>query len=438
MKKVYMSFSSDLLHYGHIDIIRKAAALGELTIGVLTDEVIAAYKKPPLIPFEKRCELFKDMTLVAHVIKKDTLSYETVIKAYQPDYIVHGDDWKTGVKSNIRQEVLDLLDKYGGELVEFPYTMDENINVLEKAFSERYTITEIRRTMLKKMLNLKSYVRVMEAHNGLTGLIVEQTRLEQPDGIKEFDAMWISSLCDSSSRGKPDIELIDWSSKIERINEIMEVTSKPIIVDGDTGGQLEHFLYNVQTLERIGVSAVIIEDKVGLKKNSLFGTDVTQTQDDIENFCRKIKGGKSVLKTNDFMIIARIESLILEKGMDDALRRGRSYIEAGADGIMIHSRKKDPDEIYRFCDALKAEYPSIPIVVVPTTYNKVSEDELAKHGINIIIYANHLLRSAFPAMKKAAESILIDGCSGEKADELCMPIKEVLTFIPVKGENNGN
>lgn len=433
MKTIYISFSTDILHYGHLELLRKASELGELIVGVLTDEAVCEYKKPPLVSYEKRAKMFEGLSYVSKVVKKETLSYRPIFEKYHPDVIVHSDEWQHDIKSGIRKEVISLLQEFGGELVEFPYVRDENVNVLEKNFTERYAVTEIRRGMLKKLLRLKPYVRVLEAHNGLTGLIVENTKVSCDDGINEFDAMWVSSLCDSSSRGKPDIELVDWSSRISRINEIMEVTTKPIILDGDTGGLTEHFVYNVQTLERIGVSAVIIEDKTGLKKNSLFGTDVAQTQDDPDKFAHKIASGKAVLKTNDFMIIARIESLILEKGVEDALMRAKKYIDAGADGIMIHSKKKEPDEVVEFMTRLKELHPDVPIIVIPTTYNHIKEDELAKKGASIIIHANHLLRSAFPAMKKTAEQILLDGCSGTNADEYCMPIKEVISFIPLEG-----
>lgn len=435
MKKVYLNISTDILHYGHIELMKKAAALGELTVGVLTDDVVVQYRPVPLVSYEKRKEMVEQLSFVKEVIKQDTLSYEKIIRQYHPDIIVHGDEWKTGSKSRVRKEVIELLKKYGGELVEFPYTEDETINALETNVFRRYAVPEIRRGMLKRLLKLKKSLCVIETHNGLTGLIAENTNVTLENGEqKKFDAMWISSLCDSAVRGKPDIELIDWSSKIDRINEIMEVTTKPIIVDGDTGGLPEHFVYNVQTLERIGVSAIIIEDKTGLKKNSLFGTEVKQVQEQPEIFAEKIRRGKQALKTQDFMIFARIESLILEKGMEDALQRARIYIEAGADGIMIHSRKSTPDEVFEFCHLLKNEYPEIPIVAVPTTYNKVKEEVLSENGINIIIHANHLLRSAFPAMKQTAEYILQDGCSGERADKNCMPIKEVIRFIPVEME----
>ena len=433
MKKIYMSLSADILHYGHLQLMKKAASMGELIVGVLTDEVIAQYKKPPLVSYENRVGMVENLNFISQVIKKDTLSYEPVFQKYHPDIIVHGDDWKTGGKAKVRAEVLCLLDVYGGELLEFPYVRDENINALEEKIENRYAVPEIRRGILKQMIKLKKSIRVLEAHNGLTGLVVENTKVQMEDGEKrEFDAMWISSLCDSASRGKPDIELVDWSSKINRINEIMEVTTKPIIVDGDTGGLTEHFVYNVRTLERIGVSAVIIEDKTGLKKNSLFGTEVKQTQADPDSFSEKIMRGKQALQTDNFMIIARIESLILEKGIEDAIYRAGKYIEAGADGIMIHSKQKTPDEVFAFCKVMKKEYPQVPIVAVPTTYNTVTEKELEENGINVIIHANHLLRSAFPAMKDTAEKILYDGCSGISADKNCMPIKEIINFIPIE------
>lgn len=433
MKKVYMSFSADMLHYGHLEIMKKAAELGELTIGVLTNEVIAKYKSPSLVSFENRCQLFENLSFVARVIKKDTISYEPILQIYHPDIIVHGDNWKSGIKSEVRSDLLTLLKKYGGELVEYPYNEDDSVNQLEEALVRGQAMPEKRRGMLKKMLRMKKCIRVMEAHDGLTGLIVEKTEYRVGDKIRSYDAMWESSLCDSTSRGKPDIELIDWSERIARIQEIMEVTTKPIIVDGDTGGQIEHFVYIVQTLERIGVSAVIIEDKTGIKKNSLFGTEVEQTQDSPEHFAAKIRAAKGVLSTKDFMVIARIESLILDKGEKDALQRAFCYIKAGADGIMIHSKSKDPAEVYSFCEKLRMTYAEIPIVVVPTTYNTATENDLVNHGANIVIYANHLIRSSFPAMEKTAIEILKNG-SSECVDKICMPIKEIIRLIPIDGK----
>lgn len=433
MKKVYMSFSADILHYGHIEIMKKAAKMGELIIGVLTDDVIVQYKRAPLVSFENRCKMFEDFKFVHQIVKKNTLSYEPILKKYHPDIIIHGDDWVTGVKSRVRTELIELLKEYGGELVELPYNEEYDVNLVEETMYDRMSMPEIRRGMLKKMLKIKPFVRVMEAHDGITGLIVENTSYDSENGHFEFDAMWESSLCDSTSRGKPDIELIDWSDRISRINEIMEVTTKPIIVDGDTGGQTEHFIYIVQTLERIGVSAVIIEDKIGPKRNSLFGTDVVQTQDSPEHFADKIRAAKAVLKTQDFMIIARIESLILNKGLEDALERATCYVEAGADGIMIHSKSKSAEEVFNFCDRFKVLYPQIPIVVVPTTYNDITEEKLCERGIKVIIHANHLIRSAFPAMENTAKEILKNGCS-RCVDDVCMPIKQIINFIPIKGE----
>lgn len=428
-KQVYMSFSTDVIHGGHINIINKAAELGELTIGVLTDEVVASYKRFPILSYDERVKIIENIKGVSRVIPQTTLSYKGNIEKCKPDYVVHGDDWKTGVQEPIRREVIELLDTYGGKLIEYPYSENEEYDKLELMQQEQLAMPDIRRSRLKRLIEMKSLVTAIEAHSGITGLIAEKTVVYQDGETRQFDAMWSSSLCDSTAMGKPDIELVDMSKRIQIINDIMDVTTKPIIVDADTGGQVEHFVYNVRTLERMGVSAVIIEDKTGLKKNSLFGTDVEQTQDTIENFSRKIRAGKDALKTKDFMIIARIESLILDKGMDDALIRAFAYVEAGADGIMIHSRQKNPAEIFEFCEKFREKDVSTPLVVVPTSFNTVTEDEFKKRGVNIVIYANQLTRTGFPAMKEAAETILKHKRAKE-ADDMCMSIKEILTLIP--------
>lgn len=428
-KTVYMCFMTDVIHGGHTSIIKKAAELGELTIGVLTDDVVASYRRFPVLRFEERVKIIESIKGVQRVIPQRSLSYAENLRVLKPDYVVHGDNWRTGFQAPIRAEVIEILAEYGGQLVEFPYSKDEEYQRLELMQRQQLSLPDIRRSGLKRLLGMKPLVRVLEAHNGLTGLIVEQTRVLQDGKTLQFDGMWCSSLCDSTSRGKPDIELVDLSTRLGAVDEIMDVTTKPIIFDGDTGGLTEHFIYSVRTLERMGVSAIIIEDKTGLKKNSLFGTEVKQTQDSIENFCAKIAAGKHVLKTSDFMIIARIESLILEKGMEDALRRAFAYVEAGASGIMIHSRRSNPDEILEFCDLFRQRNNVTPLVVVPTSFPSVTEDELARRGVNIVIYANHLTRSAFPAMKLVAETILKNGRAAE-ADQLCMPIKEILTLIP--------
>lgn len=429
MKTVYMSFSTDMLHSGHIAIIEKAAALGQLTIGVLTDQVIASYKRYPLLSYEERVNMLQSIRGVYRTVEQNSLSYADNLRKLRPDYVVHGDDWKSGVQKPIRDEVVSILNEYGGELVEYPYSNDERYRALEQRSREHLSIPDIRRGRLRDLLAMKPTVSILEAHSGITGLIAENTVVVKEGKAFQFDGMWVSSLCDSTAKGKPDIELVDMSSRLRTIDDIMEVTTKPIILDGDTGGLIEHFVYNIKTLERMGVSAVIIEHKTGLKKNSLFGTEVAQTQDCIEHFCEKIAAGKRALKTKEFMLIARIESLILERGMADALKRAFAYVAAGADGIMIHSRKKSPEEIFEFCERFREKDPVTPIVVVPTSFNTVTEEEFAQRGINIVIYANQLTRSAFPAMQKAARTIL-ENHRAKEADDLCMPIKDILTLIP--------
>lgn len=429
-RSVYMCFSADMLHSGHMAIIKKAQTLGRLTIGVLSDEAVASYKRFPLIPFGERKSLIENISGVERVVEQKTLSYADILRRLKPDYVVHGDDWVDGFQRPIRDEVVSVLAEYGGELVEFPYSRDAKYDELDRLSRAQLSMPDMRRGRLKKLLAMKGCVTAMETHSGITGLIVEKTTVLQEGKTYQFDAMWVSSLCDSTAKGKPDIELVDMTSRFRTIDDIMEVTTKPVIFDGDTGGLTEHFVYTVRSLERMGVSMVIIEDKTGLKKNSLFGTEVKQTQDTIENFCAKIAAGKKAQKTKDFMICARIESLILEQGMDDALTRAHAYTAAGADAIMIHSRKKDPAEIFEFIEKFRAVDSVTPIVLVPTSFNSVYEDEFKARGANVIIYANQLTRSGFPAMKKTAEMILENHRAKEADEQMCMPIKQILTLIP--------
>lgn len=428
-RTVYMCFSTDIIHSGHIAIIKKAQKLGRLIVGVLTDEVVASYKRMPLISESERKVMFENISGVYKVVYQKTLSYVDNIRMYRPAIVVHGDDWSEGFQKPIRDEVVSELAKYGGKLVEYPFSDDQKYKDIEARTRSDIAMPDFRRGRLKRILDMKGFATVMEAHDGLTGLIVENTVVHQGGGARQFDGMWISSLCDSTAKGKPDIELVDMTSRFRTIEDITEVTTKPIIFDGDTGGKTEHFAYTVRSLERLGVSMVIIEDKTGLKKNSLFGTEVVQTQDTIEHFSNKIRVGKRAQRTKDFMICARIESLILEKGMDDALRRAYAFVDAGADAIMIHSRKKDPSEIKEFISLFRNNDKTTPIVLVPTSFNSVTEEEWKELGANIIIYANQLMRAEVPAMQKAAETIL-EHHRAEECDEFLMPFKEIIRLIP--------
>lgn len=429
-RTVYMCFSTDIVHGGHISIIQKAARLGRLIIGVLSDKAVASYKRFPLVPMEERMTLFRNIQGVSEVVEQRTLSYRENLEKFRPAFVVHGDNWRVGFQEKVRAEVTEILAGYGGRLVEYPYSSDPKYKELEQRTREELSLSDFRRSRLKKTIEIKGLVNAMEAHSGLTGLLVEDTVVQdQQGGGHQFDAMWVSSLCDSTDKGKPDIELVDMTSRFRTIDDIMEVTTKPIIFDGDTGGLKEHFIYTVKTLERMGVSMVIIEDKTGLKKNSLFGTEVEQTQDSIENFCEKIRAGKAAQRSADFMICARIESLILERGMEDALERAAAFAGAGADAIMIHSRKSDPSEIFEFVRRFRETDKQTYLVVVPTSFNSVTEEEFREIGVNVVIYANQLIRAAFPAMQKVARMIL-ENHRAKEADSMLMSIKEIIRLIP--------
>lgn len=428
-KIVYVGMSADIIHPGHLNILHEAQKYGRVIVGVLTDEAIASYKRLPYLNYEQRSTVVKDLKGVSEVVPQTTLDYRPNLEKIRPDFVVHGDDWKEGIQAKTRQDIIDKLSEWGGKVIDVPYTKGISSTMLNEKLKEIGTTPDIRLKRLRRLINAKKIVRICESHSGLTGLIIENTAVTVNNIRHEFDGMWASSLTDSMSKGKPDIEAVDLTTRLHDLNDALEVTTKPIIFDGDTGGKPEHFIFTVRTLERLGISAIIIEDKTGLKKNSLFGTDAIQEQDSIENFCMKIRAGKRAQITQDFMIIARCESLIAGKSVDDALERSQAYIAAGADGIMIHSKNDSGEDIRMFCQRFREQDLTTPIVVVPTTYNQVTEEELASWGANVVIYANHMLRAAYPAMVKCAESILKHGRSYE-ANEMCMSIKDILHLVP--------
>lgn len=429
-KKVYLGMIADIMHPGLINIINEGAKYGDVIIGLFTDKAIATHKRLPYLTYEQRETVVRSIHGVADVVPQDDWSYVPNLVKYKPDYIIHGDDWLEGPDKYIRDEVFKVMEAMGGKVIEIPYTKGITSSGLAEELESLGTTPQARLKSLRRLITAKPIVRIMESHCGLTGLIIEHTKVEVGNEVREFDGMWASSLTDSTSKGKPDIEAVDLTTRLHDLNDSLEVTTKPVIYDGDTGGKTEHFVFTVRTLERLGVSAVIIEDKVGLKQNSLFGTDAVQTQDSIEGFCSKIQAGKEAQVTRDFMIIARCESLIAGKPVDDALERCHAYVAAGADGIMIHSKNKDGMDIKEFCQRFREVDNHTPIVAVPTTYAQFTEEELASWGINIVIYANHMLRSAYPAMVKCAERILETTRCLEASEEYCMPIKQILNLIP--------
>jgi len=429
-KNVYVGMSADIIHPGHLNIIKEASKYGRVTVGVLTDKAIASYKRLPYLSYEQRKIIIENIKGVEQVVEQNSLDYRPNLLALKPDFIVHGDDWKEGIQKNIRQQVIDTVSAWGAEVIDVPYTKGISSTLLNQRVKEIGTTPDIRLKQLRRLINAKPIVRILESHSGLTGLIIENTFINVNGQKKEFDGMWSSSLTDSTLKGKPDIEAVDLTTRLHSLNDTLECTTKPIIFDGDTGGKIEHFSYTVRTLERLGISAIIIEDKIGLKKNSLFGAEVYQEQAPMEEFNEKIRTGKNSQITDSFMIIARIESLICGKPLEDALERAYSYINAGADGIMIHSKEESGDDIKKFCKTLREKNQSIPIVVVPSTFSRVKEDEFIEWGVNIVIYANHLLRSSYPAMIKTAKSILTNDRCLEASNDYCMSLKEILELIP--------
>ena len=430
MKKndiVYVGLSADILHEGHINILKIASSYGDVVVGLLTDQAIASYKKIPYLNFKQRKVVLENLRYVKKVIPQRTLDYVHNLNIVRPNYVVHGDDWKKGIQKKTRDRVLKALKKWSGKLIEPKYTKNISSTIIKNKISEALS-PENRVSRLKRLIYSKDIVRILESHNSLTGLIIENISVIKKSKKIEFDGMWSSSLTDSATKGKPDNSSVDFSTRLSSLNNMMEVTSKLLVFDADNGGQLEHLPFLVRSLERLGASAIIMEDKIGLKKNSLFKNQSDTKQDKPELFARKIKQICKSRKNNDFMVIARIESFIVGKGLKDALKRAEIYSKAGADAILIHSKEKTPAEIFSFAREFKKSKNFIPLVSVPSTYSKVYEKDLIRNGFKLVIYANQLLRAAYPAMQFTARKILENSRTFE-IEKKIIPIKEIINLI---------
>lgn len=426
-KTIYVPLAVDILHTGHLNIINKAKKYGDVVIGLLSDKAIAEYKSLPSLGYNERLNIVKNLKNVKKIIKQETWDYSKVLEKLKPDYFIHGDDWKVGIQKKTREKVKKILEKNNGKLIEVPYTKNISSSSIKSSLIN-YLTPPSRTSILNRLIQSKRIVRVIESHSPLSGLIIENLKFENKKKIEQFDAMWSSSLTDSSIKGKPDNQSLDFSSRFNGLGDLMDVTTKPLIFDADNGGRLEHIPFTVRTLERLGVSAIMMEDKIGLKKNSLFSDQSGATQDSIKSFCKKIDLIKKTRNSKDFLIGARIESFILGKGLNDGLKRAKAYSEAGADLILIHSKAKTSKEIFSFAKIFKKTKQYKPLVSVPSTYSKTSEKDLIKNGFKIVIYANHMLRAAYPAMKNAAETILKNQRSFELEKKISS-VKDVINLI---------
>ena len=427
-KKVYVGLAVDIIHEGHINILKTASKFGDVIVGLLTDEAIASYKNIPYLNYHRRKIIVQNIKYVKKVIPQKTLSYVPNLNLIKPDFVVHGDDWKKGVQKKTRQDVIKTLKKWSGKLIEPKYTKNISSTLIKNRILEIGVSPQNRVSRLKRLISSKNIVRILESHNSLTGLIIENLNIEKKNQIIEFDGMWSSSLTDSATKGLPDNSSLSFSARISSLNDMMDVTTKPVVFDADNGGQIEHLPFLIRSLERSGVSAIIMEDKIGLKKNSLFKNQKGAKQDKPSLFANKINKICKTRQTNDFMVIARIESFILEKGLQDALNRAEIYSKAGADAILIHSKEKTPNEIFSFAKKFRKSKNFIPLVSVPSTYSKVYEKDLIKNGFKLVIYANQLLRAAYPAMQNTAKTILENSRAFE-ADKKIIPIKEIISLI---------
>jgi phosphoenolpyruvate phosphomutase len=427
-KTAYVGLAGDILHQGHINILKIASKYGDVTVGLLTDKAIASYKRIPFLSYKNRELILKNLKFVNKVIPQNTLDYSENLIKIKPDFVIHGNDWRTGVQKKTRDKVISVLRRWGGKLIEPVYTKNISSTILRNNILKTGVTSEQRKSKLKRLINAKSIVRIIESHSALSALIVENLNLYQKNEFLEFDGIWSSSLTDSTLRAKPDNQSVDYSTRVNALNDILETCLKPIIFDADNGGRLEHLPYLVKSLERLGVSAIVLEDKKGLKRNSLFSHQKITDQETAVEFCKKIKTASESKVSDDFLIVARIESLILGKSIKDALYRAEKYSIAGADAILIHSKESTPKEIFQFAKLFKKSKFFKPMIAIPSTYSKTNEKELIKHGFKIVIYANHLLRASYKAMYDTAKKILVNHRAFE-VEKNITPVKEIISLI---------
>ncbi len=426
-KKVYVALSADILHSGHINILKKASKLGDVIVGLLSDEAIAEYKKIPTLNYNQRKIVVESLNMVKSVIPQYVKDYRPNLIKLKPDYVVHGDDWKRGILKESREQVIKELKKWSGKLIELKYTKNISSTKIKKDILSKVSLKHNRTSSLKRLIQSKKLVRVIEAHSPLVGLIIENLTLTKKNKNEIFDAMWSSSLTESLIRGKPDNQSVELSTRINALSDVLDITSKPFIFDADNGGRIEHLPYTVSSMERQGVSAIVIEDKIGFKRNSLFKDQKSTQQDSIKNFSKKIKKIKDTRKSEDFLIVARIESFILGKGLDDALKRAYAYSKAGADAILIHSKENTPSQIFSFSKIFRKSKYYKPMIAVPSSYSKTYEKDLLKNGFSIVIYANHLLRASYKIMEKTALDILRFNRSYETEKNI-VSVKDILNI----------
>ena len=428
-KIIYLGLTADLIHAGHINIINEALKYGQLLIGLITDQAISKEKRLPLLSYFDRKALLLNIKGVKDIVPQEDWDYSINLQKYKPDFFIHGDDWNTSEYKIIKNNCINVLSAYGGKLIEIAHTPNINSDLVVDKIRKLKNVSSLRQNTLKRLLQSKSFIKIIEVHSPMSAMIIDNLKINNERGSNFFDGFWSSSLSDSTLFGRPDIESLDIASRLNMINNIFHATTKPLVMDIDTGGLLEHLEINIKTIEQAGVSAVVIEDKKGLKKNSLFGNEVIQHQEDVKVFQEKIKLINTIKVNDNFLCIARIESLILDKGLEDALHRASSYVDAGADMVLIHSRKKTPDEVFLFANEFKRDHPNIPLACIPTSFYTVTEGLLQDKGFNLSIYANHLIRASYKHMEKIAKSILTYQTS-QYIEEDIESVKDILNLIP--------
>ncbi len=408
-KTVYVGMSADLVHPGHINLLREAASLGRVTVGLLTDRAISSYKRMPFLTFEQRRAVIEHIAFVTAVVPQDTLDYTDNLRLLRPDFVVHGDDWRNGVQAQTRRRVLDVLREWGGTLVEPPYTEGISSTALRMAAMDIGFAPGVRQRRLRRMLDCKPLVRVMQAHDGLSAHIVDRLEETTQGAPREYDAIWVDSLAGAPIRGKPDPLPFDLSSRLVTLHEILDATTKPLICNAGGAGHAAGVTAAVRTLERIGVSAIVIDTEVTDRRAVPAMAASAPPQDDMAAFIREIAAARDARVTPDFMIIARINDRTRDCGADRMMARAAAGVDAGADAVMCDSDPVNPDGIFDLCRRYRRLMNGHPLLVGLSGTEGLQEHDLASAGASMVVYTDTLLRAAREAMISAASQVLSCG-----------------------------
>jgi len=421
-KTVYVGMVGDMLHVGHINILKTAARLGRVTVGVLTDRAVVGYKRLPLLAFEDRVRVVESIADVAAVVPQKTLSYVENLRALRPDYVVHGDDWRYGDQvSRARAEVIATLGEWGGELVEVAYTKGISSTAIHRSGAADALFSGTRQGRLRRLLAAKPTLRIVEAHSGLSAKIAAEVR--GPDGATGFDAVWQSGLTDAIHRGKSDGGAVDRGRRLQAVEEILDAGPLPLIYDGRAAGRPETVFDLTRALDKAGVSALCLGDRSDPDRT---GPEMSPAET-----VAQIEAVRAACPTGAVMAISRIVVAAPGNGgsgaLDRALDRALALLEAGSDAVMFDSAADTAEPILDIAARLRRQRRDVPLFAAQSDRWGAPIHRFENAGIDAVVYETHLLRATVAPMRRAATALLAEG-TGPAPD--LTPLPELRGLFP--------